>query len=61
MKAVMGGVLFVLILAVLGYAGWQFKRHWNYSWGYEAMVEETAERKVCEMVKPEYLKNPERC
>ncbi|VAW58912.1 hypothetical protein MNBD_GAMMA08-1546 [hydrothermal vent metagenome] len=47
----------VIVVMVFGYGMWQFKRWFNYSWGYEDQVTST----VCEMVKPEYLKNPSRC
>lgn len=46
-----------LLICLVSYAGYQFNRWWNYSWSYESKVQET----VCEMVKPEYLKNPEQC
>lgn len=61
MKGIVLAVVALLFIAVVGYVGWQFKRQWNYSWAYESMVEQTAEKKVCEMVKPEYLKDPEKC
>ena len=48
----------IIIVSILG---WNIRRQWNYSWGYNAMVESTVEEKVCEMVKPEYLKDPSDC
>ena len=50
-------VVVVVCVIGLGYGMWQLKRWFNYSWGYESQVTST----VCEMVKPEYLKNPSRC
>lgn len=58
MKQVIAGiVIFFLIIGGISYGYFQWKRTWNYSWGYESRVKET----VCEMVKPEYLRNPEDC
>ena len=54
------GIIIVVGLAIilsLGYGAWHLKRWWNYTWGYQSQVTET----VCEMVKPEYLINPEKC
>ena len=50
-------VLGIIIVAGLSYGMWQLGRHINYSLSYEDMVQET----VCEMVKPEHLKNPKGC
>jgi len=57
MKYLAGSVLLVLVILSVSYGGYQFKRWWNYKWGYAAQVQTT----VCEMVKPEALINPERC
>ncbi len=46
------GVILVVLLFIYGM--WHVARVWNYSWGYEDMVQET----ICEMVKPEFLKEP---
>lgn len=53
MKALAAITAFLLV-SILSYGGWILFRYWNYSWGYESMVRNT----VCEMVKPEYLKEP---
>ncbi len=44
------------VVATLGfmYGMWNLSRYMNYSMSYEDMVRKT----VCEMVKPEYLKQP---
>ena len=51
------GVVILLIIGGLYYAGWKVQRWWHYKWGYESRVE----AQVCEMVKPEALQNPEKC
>ncbi len=48
-----GVILFVVVI----YTSWSIQRWFNYSMGYENNVRST----VCEMVKPEYLKNPGDC
>jgi hypothetical protein len=53
-KAASISVAMVLILCGISYTSWHLYRTWNYSMGYESMVEKT----VCDMVKPEYLKKP---
>lgn len=54
-------LVMVIIVALLGYWGWQIKRELNYSWSYETKVERTVQDVVCDMVKREYLKNPSDC
>ena len=57
-KLILYGVLILVLLIGIPYGIYKFKRWWNYSvGGYSTAVEGT----VCEMVRPEYLKNPERC
>ena len=53
------GVLLVIVVIIAGitYGGYQIKRAWNYSWGYESKVQ----WEICDMIKPEALKDPERC
>lgn len=50
-------VLLAIVLVPLAYGGWHLKRWFNYEFGYGADVQQT----VCQMVKPEYLKNPKDC
>lgn len=51
-------IVVVIVLAIaLSVGGWFLKRWWNYAWSYESQVTET----VCEMVKPEALRDPGRC
>lgn len=50
-------VLAGLVIIAITYYGWQFKRWVNYSWSYESQVTKS----ICDMVKPESLKNPARC
>ena len=57
MKYIGGIILIVAVVILIGVGIYQFKRSWNYSWGYESKVQGT----VCEMVKPELLKDPEQC
>jgi hypothetical protein len=45
----------LLILIVVG--GYYVSRLWNSFWYYDSATENI----VCEMVKPEYLKNPDDC
>lgn len=56
---VVSAILVVIMIA--GYLFWylpyQYERSKNYKLGYESHVRAT----VCEMVKPEHLKNPEDC
>ena len=49
-----GTIIGAIIIGLLAYGGWNISRWWNYSLGYEDMVQRT----VCEMVKPEYLVRP---
>jgi len=44
----------VLLIGLLAYGGWILQKKLSYSFSYENMVKET----VCEMIKPEYLKQP---
>ena len=54
----LGVFIFVLVvIAGVIYGGYQIKRAWNYSWGYESKVQWSS----CDMVKPEALKDPEQC
>jgi len=46
-------ILLIIAVLVIGYSTWQIKRWVNYSWGYQSQVRST----VCEMVKPEYIKD----
>jgi len=48
--------IFTVVCALI-YGAFQIKRAWNYSWGYESKVQWS----VCDMVKPEALKEPEKC
>lgn len=61
LKAVGAFALFLLVVFVIGYLFWylpyQYERTKNYKLGYESHVVRT----ICEMVKPEYLKNPDKC
>lgn len=57
MKYLFGFISVVLVLVLIVWGIYQVKRSWNYSWAYKSRVEQT----VCEMVKPEYLKNPGDC
>jgi hypothetical protein len=51
-------IIFIILLGVgCSQLRYQFDREWNYSRAYEGKVQET----ICEMVKPEYLKNPKDC
>lgn len=52
-----GFTLACLLFVGLTYGVWQLSRTINYSLSYEDMVQET----VCEIVKPEHLKEPEKC
>jgi hypothetical protein len=53
-----GGIIcVVLLLVVIAWGSYHFQRWWNYTWSYESQVTDT----ICEMVKPEYLKHPEKC
>lgn len=50
-------LLFAIAIALVGcfvYGAWLVAKHVNYHLSYEAMVQQT----VCEMVKPEHLKQP---
>ena len=51
------GVLILIVLIPITYGGWHLKRWINWNLGYSGDVKEA----VCEMVKLEYLKNPEDC
>lgn len=51
------GVLVLIVLIPILYGGWHLKRWFNWSFGYSNDTKTI----VCEMVKPEYLKNPEDC
>lgn len=44
----------LLLIATLAVCGWILQKKLSYSFSYENMVKET----ICEMVKPEYLKQP---
>ena len=50
----LGYALIFILIAVVSYGGWVIVKKWNYAWGYESMVKNT----VCQMVKPEHLKEP---
>lgn len=56
-------VIISIIVLIIGYnvATFKMKRSFNYSIEYEAKVEQTAKKKICEMVKKEHLKKPEDC
>lgn len=56
-STILAWVIGVVLFAALGLGMWKVARWWNYTWGYETQVQET----VCEMVKPEYLKDPSDC
>lgn len=56
MKA-FGYLTAVVLFVAAVYGLWQLSRTINYNISYADMVEET----VCEMVKPEHLKEPEKC
>jgi len=56
-KLVGVGIVCAAILVGLFYGAFVFKRWWHYKWGYEASVNVT----ICELVKPEALKNPGLC
>jgi hypothetical protein len=49
-------VVFIVIVSV-SYGIYALQRNVNYTMSYESMVQET----VCDMVRPEALKNPENC
>lgn len=57
MKQLLLGILVICIIIGIAIGIYQAKRWWNYYWGYASQVETS----ICEMVKPEYLKNPEKC
>lgn len=54
---VVGIALAMVIVCAIVYGSWQLGRHINYSLSYEDMVRKT----VCEMVKPEHLKDSKQC
>lgn len=54
---VLAGVSAFVLCGLIAYFGWMVARQWNYHWGYEQMVKDT----VCEMVKPEHLKDKSDC
>ena len=56
-NALVIAVVGISLVCALFYGMFQLKRWWNYKWGYQNQVSET----ICEMVKPEYLINPEDC
>jgi hypothetical protein len=47
----------LIVYLLFSYASYHFERWWNYNRGYESQVTQT----ICELVKPDSLKNPERC
>lgn len=51
------GFIAVLIAAGLAYGGFHLQRwfHWEFAYG------DNVKQTVCDMVKPEHLKNPEDC
>jgi len=53
-KSILIGIMLFLLVVVLP---WQVRRWWHYTWSYESKVHGT----VCEMVKPEALKDPTQC
>ncbi|RLC97003.1 MAG: hypothetical protein DRI46_13360 [Chloroflexi bacterium] len=57
--SVIGAILMAIMIALylFWYLPYQYERSKNYKLGYESHVKGT----VCEMVKPEHLKNPEMC
>jgi len=57
MKDIVKGILSRIVVCSIFYGMWQIKRWWNYAFGYESQVQGS----ICEMVKPEYLKTPEKC
>ena len=57
MRALAPFIVGIILVALVVVGIWQFKRWWNYNWGYESQVTRT----VCEMVKPEYLIDPSKC
>ena len=50
-------LIIVAALTVMVYSSYYINRWWNYTFAYENMVKET----VCEMVKPEFLKDSTAC
>lgn len=50
----LAAILAIVLIPMFIYGAWTIARKWNYSLGYEGMVRET----VCEMIKPEHLKQP---
>lgn len=50
-------LIFIVVIVFVFIGLWNLKRGFNYSFGYESQVKQT----VCEMVKPEHLKNPKDC
>ena len=54
-------ILFALLIGGIFWGIYQFKRSWNYSWAYESRVQETADERICAMVKPEHLIDPSIC
>lgn len=57
MMKIFGWCLTIILVIAIGYGSWVFKRWANYSWSYEDQVKAS----ICDMVKPEYLKNPQHC
>lgn len=47
-----GAILAIVVVAGLLYGGWWVKREWNSFWYYDSATVEM----VCDMVKPEYIK-----
>ena len=47
-------IIVAVFIVAFAFGAWHLKRWFNYSFGYQDQVRST----VCEMVKPEYLKNP---
>ena len=57
MKHIVGIVGVIVVVIAVSWASYQFNRWWNYTWSYESQVTDT----ICEMVKSEHLKKPEKC
>lgn len=52
-----GYLIVAIALCGVIYGGFLVKRWFNYEFGYASQVQGS----ICEMVKPEYLKNPSEC
>ena len=46
LKMIGSTTVVVIVLSLVAYGSWNLKRHWNYKWGYESMVQAEVQKQI---------------